>query len=128
MALFGKNGSFKWVTDRIEDIQKIAMSIIFVVGLGYTGIDYVSNKFITRVEAANYALQANVAKIDQELAGIQVVILQNELFNAKKIGIPQDEKRYYRTVDKRLFKLKIKMSILRADESDYAVPLWLQEK
>jgi len=103
------------------------MSIIFITGLVYTGGDFIANKFVTKAEASNYALKSNVAKMNMEMTRMQVIVLQNELFNARRVSMVADDRVYYRTLDKRLFLLKIKMGILDAVESDYIVPTWLQE-
>ncbi len=126
MGLF-KEGSFNWIATRMDDIRKLAISIIFIVGTGYAGLDYIGSKFVTQLEASNYALKSNVARMDLDLTRMQITVLQKELFYARKVGIVPEDKVYYRTVDKRLFLLKIKMRILDAVESDYIVPTWLQE-
>jgi len=119
--------TFKWIATRMDDIKKFAMSIIFVVSLVYTGGSFITDHFVTKVEASNYALKSNVAEMDLTLTRMQVVVLQNETFNAKRGGIVAEEKAYYRSIDKRLFLLKIKMGILDATEGDYLVPTWLKE-
>jgi len=116
---------FSWLADNLEDIKKIAMSIIFIVGTAYAGLDYVASKFVTKAEAANYALKANVFLMSRDLAKTQLIVTQNELFNAKKAGIEDEDAAYYRSLDKRAFKLKVKLGILEATESDYRVPKWL---
>jgi len=126
MGIFSKDSKIGWIATRMDDIKKIAMSIIFVGGLGYAAIDVVEDKFITRLEASNYALKANVSKLDFELARMQIVVLQNELFNARRVGIVEDDKPYYRSLSKRLFLLKIKLAILDASKEDYIVPAWLR--
>jgi hypothetical protein len=124
--LFQK-GSLSWLAKNMDDIKKLAMSIIFIVGLLYTGADYATSKFVTRLEASNYALKENVARIDMDMARTQITVLQNELFNAKKARIDPEDKVYYRSLDKRVFMLKIKLRLLDAKEADYVIPSWLQE-
>ena len=119
--------TLSWMAKNMDDIKKLAMSIIFIVGLIYTGSDYIASKFVTRLEASNYALKENVARIDMDMARTQVTVLQNELFNAKKAGIDPEDKVYYRSLDKRVFMLKIKLKLLEAKEADYVIPGWLKE-
>jgi len=119
---------FAWLADNLDDIKKIAMSIIFIAGLGYMTLDWLSGKFVTKLDADDYALKKNVSKIDRNLAKVQIFVLQNELTNARKLGIEPEDKAYLQTVDKQIFKLKIKLDIYNAKESDYKTPSYLKYK
>lgn len=126
--MFKKNETkLSWLTKNMQDIQKLTIAIIFIGGLGYTTIDWLSTKFITKLEASNYALKSNVQELDDELARTQIFVLQNELYIARKQGIMQDDKSYLRTLDKRIFVLKIKLRMIQVLESDYVIPKYLRE-
>lgn len=120
-------GALAWLSKSLDDIKKLAMSILFLVGLVYTGGDYIASKFVTKLEAGNYALKSNVAQLEVDMARTQVTVLQNELFNAKRTGIEAEDKPYFRSLAKRVFMLKIKLGILDAVEADYMTPTWLKE-
>lgn len=117
-----------WLAKNLDDIKKIAMSIIFIGGLGYATVDWLGTKFVTKLDARDYALKTNVKVIDTDLAKTQVFVLQNELSNARKVGIVPEEKSYLRTIDKQIFDLKIKLNIYKAKSSDYQTPKYLQSK
>jgi len=119
--------NISWLADNLEDIKKITMSIIFIAGLGYAAIDWLSTKFVTKAEATQYALKANINKINDDLAKTQLIVYQNELFNARKNGIEEEDKDYYRSIHKRIFLLKIKLKMIDAKESDYRIPKFLIE-
>ncbi len=108
-----------WLANNLDDIKKITMSIIFIGGLGYATVDWLSTKFITKLEASNYALKQNVQQIDQSLAKTQLIVYQNDLYNARKLGLSSDNIDYYRSIDKRIFMLKIKLQMIEATEKDY---------
>ena len=121
-----KENKISWMASNLEDIKKIAMSIIFIAGLGYATIDWLSTKFVTKLEAANYALKKNVHKLSTDLAKTQLIVLQNELANARRVGIEEDDKPYLRSLDKRIFLLKIKLGIIDAKPEDYRIPSYLK--
>lgn len=115
-----------WFAQNLEDIKKIAMSIIFIGGLGYATIDWLSTKFITKAEAANFATFQQVQELDTNLAQTQLIVLQNELANARRVGIKEEDKPYLRSLDKQIFLLKIKLHIINAKPEDYIVPNYLK--
>ncbi len=95
------------------------MSIIVIGGLGYATVDWLSTKFITKLETSNYALKQNVQQIDQALARTQLIVYQNELYNARKLDLSSDNIDYYRSINKRIYLLKIMIKMIEADEKDY---------
>lgn len=122
-----ENEKISWMADNLKAIQQIAVSLIFIGGLGYATVDWLSTKFITKLEAQTYALKNNVIELDRTLAEVQFRVLQQELFQARQEGINTlDDKIYYRGIDKRLFLLKIKLRIIDAKESDYLIPNYLK--
>ena len=120
------NNKISWIAENLEDIKKITMSIIFIAGLGYATIDWLSTKFVTKLEAMQYALKKNVNRIDDDLAKTQLLVYQNELMNARKMGIHEEDKDYYRAIHKRIFLLKIKLKMIDAKPEDYRLPKYLQ--
>ena len=122
------NSKISWFASNLKSIQQIAVSIMFIGGLGYASIDWLGNHFITKLEASNYALKSNVMKIDHDLAKTQIFVLENELYNARREGIQQEDKQYLRTLHKRIFVLKIKLKMIQAKEEDYRTPIYLREK
>ena len=87
--------------------------------------------FISKLEASNYALKQNVDKIDSSLARTQLIVYQNELYNelynARKVGITAEDKDYYRSVDRKIFLLKIKLKMIEAKPEHYIVPHYLKD-
>ncbi len=118
---------FTWLAKNLEDIQKITMAVIFIAGLGYGGLTFLGKHFVTKAEAADYALKENVKTIDHNLAKTQSIVLGNELYNARKLGIQPEDKTYLRSIDKRVFMLKIKLKIIDSKEKDYKTPKYLKE-
>jgi hypothetical protein len=122
-----KETKISWLAENLEDIKKISMSIVFIAGLSYAGVDWLSTKFITKLEASNYALKQNVNKLDTSLARTQLIVYQNELYNARKLGISEQDKDYYRSVDRKIFELKIKLKMIEAKIEHYSVPKYLKD-
>lgn len=122
-----KETKISWMAKNLDDIKKITMSLIFLGSLGYMTVDWLSTKFITKLEASNYALKQNVLKIDSSLARTQLIVYQNELLNARRLGIKQEEKDYYRSVDRKIFELKIKLRMIEAKPSHYITPNYLKD-
>lgn len=122
-----EESGLNWFAKNLKTIQQIAVSLIFIGGLSYATIDWLGNHFITKAEAGGYALKSNVMSIDHTLAKTQIMVLDNELYNARKAGIAQEDKEYLRTLHKRTFELKIKLKIIDAKIDDYIIPKYLQE-
>lgn len=116
-----------WFAKNLDNLSKIVVSVLIIASLGYTSLDWLGEHFVTKAEAADYALKKNVSVMDHDLAKTQIIVLSNELYNAKKAGIEQDDKTYLRTLDKRKFMLQIKLKILDAKEEDYKIPAYLKE-
>ena len=116
-----------WYAKNLKAIQQIAVSLLFIGGLGYTTIDWLGTHFVTKLEAGNYALKSNVGEISHRLSKTQIIVLDNELYNARKLGIEQEDKEYLRTLHKRIFLLKIEIKLIDAKEKDYVIPKYLQE-
>ena len=121
-----ENEKLSWFAENLNAIKQISMSILFIAGLGYMTIDWLGTKFITKAEAMNYALKNNVIQIDESLARTQLIVYQNELYNARKEGINEDDKDYYRSVAKKIFELKIKLKMIDAKINDYQNPRYLK--
>lgn len=121
-----ENEKLNWFADNLNAVKQIAMSILFIAGLGYMTIDWLGTKFITKIEAKTYALKQNVVQIDESLARTQLIVYQNELYNARKEGISDDDKDYYRSVAKKIFELKIKLKMIDASLDDYEKPGYLK--
>lgn len=120
------SSNISWLARNLEDIKKITMSIIFIAGLGYATVDWLSTKFVTKLEAKQYAKFTQVQKLDINLAQTQLIVLQNELANARRVGIKEEDKPYLRSLDKQIFLLKIKLHIINAKPEDYIVPNYLK--
>ena len=90
-------------------------------------VDWLSTKFITKLEANNYALKQNVSKLDESLARTQLIVYQNELYNARRVGITTEDKDYYRSVDRKVFLLKIKLKMIEAKAEHYIIPTYLKD-
>lgn len=116
-----------WLATNMNDIMKLPIAITFLGTMVYTSIDWLSTKFVTRLEASNYALKQNLSEVNDQLARTQIFVLQNELYNARKQGIKDADKAYLRTLDKRIFDLKIRLNLFQAKPSDYIIPKYLKE-
>jgi len=127
MAKENKESKINWLADNLNAIKQIAMSILFIAGLGYMTIDWLGTKFISKLEASNYALKQNVDKLDNSLARTQLIVYQNELYNARRVGITSEDKDYYRSVDRKVFMLKIKLKMIEAKPQHYIIPAYLKD-